>query len=103
MKPEGRSSSEDDVVEEEEENEIPYVFDACPSTSDELRELVNSVSATSGGHRKVVRRIACCHAPALGDAAKYEALSGLYVVLLWMRATISVLVMVPQNEVGASS
>ena len=32
------------MEEEEESEEIPYVFDACPSTSDELRELINSVS-----------------------------------------------------------
>ena len=74
IKPEGYSSSEDEVVEEEEESEeIPYVFDACPSTSDELRELINSVGATSEADiGRVVRRIACCHAPALGDVAKYE-------------------------------
>ena len=47
MKPEGYSSSEDEVVEEEEEHEIPYVFEAGPSTSDDLRELVTRVGATS--------------------------------------------------------
>ena len=69
-------------MEEEEENEIPYVFDACPSTSDELRELIRSVSATSEADiGRVVRRIACCHAPALGDVAKYEGFVGRSVVL----------------------
>lgn len=49
------------------------MFDACPASGAALRKLVANVGAVSENDvGRVVRRVACCHAPVLGNVARYE-------------------------------